>query len=162
MEFNRECWIMLLGVPLDFWSTEHIQSAIASFGRVLHWEEDHSNLARVLVNARVTNLEDMPRHIVLSEVEGFLGQSWTIQCKIISQMLLGALLGDEDPSPDEDPLDQEPPFDFFGLGQPMQPDFFFSRSLMKMINKMPKIGDNGLQEPLLQHLQLTMINWILT
>jgi hypothetical protein len=29
MEFNRKCWIMLLGVPLDFWFTEHIQSVIA-------------------------------------------------------------------------------------------------------------------------------------
>jgi hypothetical protein len=27
---------MLLGLPLDFWSTEHVQNAIASFGRVLH------------------------------------------------------------------------------------------------------------------------------
>jgi hypothetical protein len=115
MEFNRECWIMLLGVPLDFWSTEHIQSAILSFGRVLHWEEDHINLARILVKARVTNLEDVPRHIVLSEVEGFLGQSWIIQCEIISQMSLGAQPGDEDPTPDDDQLDQEPPFDFFGL-----------------------------------------------
>jgi hypothetical protein len=121
MEFNRECWIMLLGVPLDFWATAHIQCAIASFGRVLYWEEDHSNLARVLVKARVTNLEEVPRHIVLSEAEGFLGQSWTIQCEIISQQLLGAQPRDEDPTPDDNPLDQEPPFDFFGLGQPVQP-----------------------------------------
>jgi hypothetical protein len=29
MEYNRECWIILLGFSLDFWSIEHIQSAIA-------------------------------------------------------------------------------------------------------------------------------------
>jgi hypothetical protein len=96
---------MLLGVPLNFWTTEHIQRVIASFGRVLHWEDDHSNLARVLVKARVTNLEEVPGHIILSEAEGFLGQSWSIQCEIISQQLLGAQPGDEDSAPDNDPLD---------------------------------------------------------
>jgi hypothetical protein len=78
-------------------------------------------LGRVLVKARVTNLEEVPRHIVFSEAEGFLGQSWTIQCEIISQQLLGAQPGDEDPTPDDNPLEQEPPFDFFGHGQPVQP-----------------------------------------
>jgi hypothetical protein len=74
---------MLLGFPANFWATWHIQSALAHFGRVLHWEEDHSNLARILVKARVTDLESVPKHIVFSEVEGFVGQSWTIQCEII-------------------------------------------------------------------------------
>jgi hypothetical protein len=90
MEYNCECWLMLLGFPLDFWSTEHVQSAIDSFGRVLHWEEDHSNLARMLVKARVTDLVDIPRHIVFSESEGFRGQPWTIQCEIMHQNILGA------------------------------------------------------------------------
>jgi hypothetical protein len=62
---------MLLGIPLDFWSTEHVQNAITSFGRVLHWEEVHSNLCRMLVKARATNLEVVPRFIMLSEAEGF-------------------------------------------------------------------------------------------
>jgi hypothetical protein len=78
MEFNCECWLMLLGFPLDFWSTEHVQSAIASFGRVLNWEEDHSNLARMLVKVRVTDLVEIPKHIIFLESEGFRGQSWTI------------------------------------------------------------------------------------
>jgi hypothetical protein len=60
-------------IPLDFWSTEHIQSAIASFGRVLHWEEDYTNLARLQVKARVTDLAAMPKHIIILEAEGFLG-----------------------------------------------------------------------------------------
>jgi hypothetical protein len=56
IEFNRESWLMLLGFPADFWAIEHIQSILAPFGRVLHSEEDHSNLARILVKARVTDL----------------------------------------------------------------------------------------------------------
>jgi hypothetical protein len=38
MFFNRECWLMLLGFPLDHWINECIQNAIASFGRVLLWK----------------------------------------------------------------------------------------------------------------------------
>jgi hypothetical protein len=73
MEYNRECWIKLMGFPQDFWSTHHIQCAIASFGMVLTWEDDPSNLARLLVKARVTDLEDVPKHLVFSEFEGFAG-----------------------------------------------------------------------------------------
>jgi hypothetical protein len=119
MEYNRECWLMLLGFPLDFWTTDHIQHAIASFGRVLTWEDDSSNLTRLLVKARVRNLEDVPRHIVFTETEGFVGQSWTVQCEIIHQTMLGCQPADEDLVSDEDPMDMEPPFDFFGLGQPV-------------------------------------------
>jgi hypothetical protein len=92
---------------------EHVQSTIASFGRVLHWEEDHANLARMLVKARVTDLESVPRFIVLSEAEGFLGQSWTIQCEIIHQSMMGAQPADEEQPPAENPLANDPPFDFF-------------------------------------------------
>jgi hypothetical protein len=57
--------------PLDFWSIEDVQSAIASFGRVLHWEEDHSNLARMLVKAQVTDLVEIPRHIIFFRIRRF-------------------------------------------------------------------------------------------
>jgi hypothetical protein len=94
-------------------------------GRVLTWEDDPANLARILVKARVTNLEDVPRHIVFSETDGFQGQSWTIQCEIIHQAMLGAQRSDEDPAPDNDPqVLNDPPFDFFDLGQQAQHDPF--------------------------------------
>jgi hypothetical protein len=35
LNFNRECWLMLLGFRLDFWTHEHIHNAISSFGRVI-------------------------------------------------------------------------------------------------------------------------------
>jgi hypothetical protein len=110
---------MLMGFPLDLWSSEHVHNAIASFGKVITWENDPSHLARILVKARVTNLEDVPRHIVLSESEGFQGQSWTIQCEIIHQGMLDAQPQDEEVPPIELDLEQNPPFDFFSLGQPV-------------------------------------------
>lgn len=33
-QFNHECWLMLMGFPLDYWETDYIQDAICSFGRV--------------------------------------------------------------------------------------------------------------------------------
>lgn len=51
---------MLLGSPLDFWTLEHIQNAIGSFGRLIMWEVDNANLTRLLVQARVISLEETP------------------------------------------------------------------------------------------------------
>jgi hypothetical protein len=73
--FNHECWLMLLGFPLDFLSHEHIQNAIGSFGRVLMWDPDISNATRLLVRARVTSLQEVPQFIVFSVAEGFNGVS---------------------------------------------------------------------------------------
>lgn len=58
--FNRECWLMLLGYPLDYRSSDHLQNAIGSFGRLILWEEDRHNLTRTLFLVRVTSLEDVP------------------------------------------------------------------------------------------------------
>jgi hypothetical protein len=91
LEYNQECWIMLLGFPLDFWATYHIHNVIASFGKVLTWEDDPSNLSRLLVKARVTDLEDIPKNSVFFETNGFLGQTWTIQCELMHQDYVGCL-----------------------------------------------------------------------
>jgi hypothetical protein len=40
LTFNHECWLLLLGFPLDFWTHEHIQNVVGSFGRVLMWDPD--------------------------------------------------------------------------------------------------------------------------
>jgi hypothetical protein len=62
---------MLLGFPLDYWTIESIQNAIGTFGKMMLWENDRGHLARLMVKARVTNLEDVPHFIVFSESEGF-------------------------------------------------------------------------------------------
>jgi hypothetical protein len=35
MNFNRDCWLMLMGFPLDYRNGDDIQSTIASFGRLV-------------------------------------------------------------------------------------------------------------------------------
>jgi hypothetical protein len=61
---------MLLGFPLDYWNSGDIQSWIASFGKIILWENDMHNLARLMVHARVTDLQDVPHFLVLTDAEG--------------------------------------------------------------------------------------------
>jgi hypothetical protein len=70
INFNRECLLMLLGFPLDYWNSGDIQSVIASFGRIILWENDRNNLARLMVCARVTDFQDVPHFLVLTDAEG--------------------------------------------------------------------------------------------
>jgi hypothetical protein len=111
---NYEVWLMLLGTNIDYWSDLHINKIIGEFGHVIAWEEDPNNIARVLVKARVVNLEEIPWFIVITEGPGFNGESWTIQTEIIQANMLGALSADEDFPPDPDDLQPEM-FDFFWL-----------------------------------------------
>jgi hypothetical protein len=126
--FNHECWLLLLGFPLDFWSHEHIQNAIGSFGRVLMWDPDISNATRLLVRARVTSLQEVPQFIVFSVAEGFHGVSWTIQCDIVQQFMLGNMPEDEEPVPPYPHNGHQLPVEFFGLGQPV-PNFQFDLNI---------------------------------
>jgi hypothetical protein len=45
IQFNQECWLMLPDFPLDYWNNDSIRLALASFGRMLMWENDRDHLA---------------------------------------------------------------------------------------------------------------------
>jgi hypothetical protein len=111
---------MLFGFPVDYWSNDCIQSAIASFGRVLLSENDRRKLARLLVKARVTDLNDVPHFIVLTEADGLQSHSWTIQCEILKQQILPELPADEEEVADLGEHGQPPLFDFFLLDEVME------------------------------------------
>jgi hypothetical protein len=66
LTFNRDCWLMLLGFPLDHWNHDSIKNAIDSFGKAIPWKKDLDYRARLLVHARVTDLVDVPHFIVLT------------------------------------------------------------------------------------------------
>jgi hypothetical protein len=117
--FNRECWLMLLGFPLDYRSFEYLQAAIGSFGRLIVWKEGMHNVNRTMLRVQVTSLEEVPQFIVFSEADGFLGDSWTVQCEIIQQNLLGGQPQDEDPVPVVPEDGQQLLLTFFGLDQPL-------------------------------------------
>nr|TKW28573.1 hypothetical protein SEVIR_3G337300v2 [Setaria viridis] len=98
VNFNRQCWLMLIGFPIDSRSSHEIEDSIRSFGRMILWQKDDV-LARVILKARVTDLVDIPHYLILSEGDDFEGVSYTVQCEILQQNMLGAQLQDEDIPP---------------------------------------------------------------
>jgi hypothetical protein len=116
VNFNRECWLLLLGFPPEFREDNFVVNSISSFGRVISWVDDDRHLSRILVKARVIDLESVPQFLVLTDGEGFQGESWTVQCEVLQGNLLGALPEDEAPAPGPDDFPLGGPFDLFGFG----------------------------------------------
>ncbi|CAN6198648.1 unnamed protein product [Urochloa humidicola] len=116
---NYEVWLMLLGFNNDFWEERDIEEALADFGKLLTWEEDPENLARIIVKARVVDLIEIPWFIVCTDGERFEGESWTCQSEVLQATMLGGAPRDEEQPPGPDDF-QPNLFHFFGYGQPGQ------------------------------------------
>lgn len=124
---NYEVWLMFLDLNVDHWNSQLVDKALADWGKLVTWEEDPTHLARILVKARVVELEEIPWFIFTSEGDDFEGDTWIAQCEIIQSRVLGEQAPDEDNPPD---VDVNPNlFDFFGYGQhgqgpapPAEPD----------------------------------------
>ncbi|KAL6641569.1 hypothetical protein ACP70R_019750 [Stipagrostis hirtigluma subsp. patula] len=109
VNYNRECWLMLLGFPLDYCSAEHISSAISTFGRLLVWQRDELSMTRLIIKARVTELEDVPHYILFSESTNLQAISLTVQVEILQQDLMGQVPQDEDILPGGELINFVPP-----------------------------------------------------
>lgn len=119
-EFNHECWLLLLGMPEDYWTERHIQSAVGGFAKVLLYQADENFRCRLLVRARVTDVEKIPQFIAYSDPDTVGGESWTIQCEVLLENQAQAQVPPpEDPIPEDVDMEAGVPFDFFGLGQPV-------------------------------------------
>lgn len=90
--------LMLIGFPPDNRNLDDIRDMIKPFGRLICWQKD-GVLARIFIKARVTELTDVPHYIIYSEGDDHEGTSWTVQCEIVQQNLLGGQLRDEDIPP---------------------------------------------------------------
>ena len=55
--FNQECWLIFLGLHLDYWDQKYID-----------WHADDRCKVRVLAKVRVADLESVPQFIVLSDI----------------------------------------------------------------------------------------------
>jgi hypothetical protein len=58
---NRECWILMVGPPLDNWSTEDVTAVVCKFGHLLVWENDERNKGRIIAKVRCTELQEIPK-----------------------------------------------------------------------------------------------------
>jgi hypothetical protein len=56
-----------LGYPPNFREDEFVANMISTFGGVLYWIDDGRHLSRILVRARVIDLESIPQFLVLIE-----------------------------------------------------------------------------------------------
>lgn len=81
VNFNRECWLLLLGFPPDYREDEFVANAISPFGRVMYWIDNTAHLTKLLVRTRVIDYESVPQFVVMTEGEGFQGESCTVQCE---------------------------------------------------------------------------------
>lgn len=66
---------MMMGLPEDYWEDEFIDTVLGPFARTITWYNDSDHLTRLIVRARVTELEVIPHFSVFSNGPGFDGQS---------------------------------------------------------------------------------------
>jgi hypothetical protein len=92
---------MLVGPPLDNWSTEDVTAIVCKFGRLLAWENDEYNVGRILAKVRCTKLQEIPKSVRLTDGENAESESWTFSIEVLQQVMLGVGPPDEDPLPDE-------------------------------------------------------------
>jgi hypothetical protein len=76
--FDQECWILILGLPNDYWTERHICSIVGDFGRVQRWVADDRMKCRLLVRITVASLDRIPQFIVYEDPEKANGESWTL------------------------------------------------------------------------------------
>lgn len=50
---THEVWLMLISLNMDLWTHALVDKAVSEFGKLIVWEEDFNNMARVMVRARV-------------------------------------------------------------------------------------------------------------
>jgi hypothetical protein len=117
--FDRECWVLLLGLPNDYWTEPHIHSIFGEFGKVQRWVADDRFRARLLIRIRVNELAKIPQFILYTDPENVDGDSWTLQCEVLQphEVQIGPPM--EEPVPENVDMEVGVPFDFFGLGQPL-------------------------------------------
>jgi hypothetical protein len=90
---------MMVNYPQEAWLVEKVRESVSEFGSFLLWNHDMSNIARILVKMRESNMLNIPISLVLSENtsdEGN-GHSWTVVNYILHANLLGVNGGDDDP-----------------------------------------------------------------
>ncbi|KAM0885856.1 hypothetical protein ACQ4PT_030061 [Festuca glaucescens] len=97
--YNRECWIMLLAFPSDYWADEHIRGAVKDFGALISWDKEVSTFGALIAKARVVDLHCIPHSCVVSSGNEWSAESWSVPIFILSQKLLGGLPANEDMPP---------------------------------------------------------------
>jgi hypothetical protein len=97
---NIECWILLVGPPLDNWSTKDVNAIVCKFGRLIIWENDANYKGGILAKVRCSELREIPKSVRLTDGEHADTESWTFSIEVLSQ---NPIVG----PPEEDPVPVE-------------------------------------------------------
>jgi hypothetical protein len=101
INFTHDAWVMMMNYPLGSWTVEKVREAMSEFGKLLVWNRDTSNRARIIVKIRVLDILEIPISHVLcdnTDDKGH-GDSWTVVNYILHSNLTVGPGGDEDPLP---------------------------------------------------------------
>jgi hypothetical protein len=57
---THEVWLMFLGLNVDLWNDTMVDKVVSEFGKLIVWEEDFQNMARVFVKLGCQDLTLFP------------------------------------------------------------------------------------------------------
>ena len=106
----------MLGVPLDYRTTQHISDAVSTFGHYHIWHQDDPRMVRTLVYVSFPSHQQVPRDVVYREYADFGAThiSWTAPIYVLSAKFADILPANEDLMPfngNPHPLPGNIPFD---------------------------------------------------
>ena len=81
----RKGWLMFIGIPLDYCTTEYILQAVGTFGKFISWDSEDPYLVRNLVQANFSDTPLVPRDVVFGDYAEWVGAqvSWTAACYVL-------------------------------------------------------------------------------
>lgn len=125
-----------------YWGSQMITGLIdtfsilwGEFARVLY-VADERYMMRLLVRARVKDVQKVPQFIVYEDPDTIDDESWTFQREALQHIPQGGGRPDEDPVPENLNLELGLPFHFFGLSQPVN-ELNASENLVQEQNQGP-------------------------
>ncbi|KAG8065205.1 hypothetical protein GUJ93_ZPchr0004g40149 [Zizania palustris] len=98
---SRIGWVMFFAFPLDFKDINFLEQVVASFGKILYWHSEDSNLSRVLLKVLFDSTINIPRSITVKSCHSMNGEgrSWTFPVYILNNELADGFPADEDNLP---------------------------------------------------------------
>ncbi|KAM0922748.1 hypothetical protein ACQ4PT_005977 [Festuca glaucescens] len=99
--FTHDAWVMMMNYPLGAWTVEKVREAVSEFGKLLVWNRDTSNRARIIVKIRVPDILEIPiSHVICDSTDDQgHGDSWIVVNYILHSDLIAGPGGNEDPLP---------------------------------------------------------------
>jgi hypothetical protein len=97
VEYNNECWLMLLAFPLDLWATEHVKGEVKDFASLLIWDEEASSYGKIIIKVKLQDLARVPYSCVVTSPDG--SESWSVPIFILSQHILNDVPDEDQPPP---------------------------------------------------------------